>query len=111
MCLWQLTDAGADQNLWGSSYDREPSEIPSLLNEVTQQVVQVLDVELSPEVRNRLGLSRPVDPIAYERTDEGRTLAYKMIPASAQQAITFFHPGHRARLQLRPCICGYCRSL
>ncbi len=86
----QLTDAETDRNLWGASYDRRPSEIPAMLNEVAQTVVQVLNIELNPDTRKKLGLSTEVDPKAYELTVQGRALFYKMIPASARNALTFF---------------------
>jgi serine/threonine protein kinase/tetratricopeptide (TPR) repeat protein len=87
----QLTDAETDRNLWGTSYDRRPKEIPAILNEVAQTVVRVLNIELKPDTRKNLGMSTEVDPKAYELTVQGRALSYKMIPASARNAITFFN--------------------
>ncbi len=86
----QLTDAETDQNLWGASYDRSPAEISALLNEVAQTVVQVLNIDLNPDTRKRLGFSTQVNPNAYELATQGRALVYKMIPGSAKNAITFF---------------------
>jgi TolB-like protein/Tfp pilus assembly protein PilF len=91
----QLIRAATDEHIWAGEYHREYQSILEVQEEVARDIVQQIELNLTPEERARLASGPPVDPDAYESYLKGRyyfsqrteDALHKSI-ASFQQAIT-----------------------
>ena len=70
----QLIAADSDRHIWGSSFDREVTDILSLYSDVAQQIARQVEVEITPADLQRLGGAGQVDPAAYQKYLEARFL-------------------------------------
>jgi TolB-like protein/Tfp pilus assembly protein PilF len=62
----QLIDARADTHLWGKSYDRDFKDILRVESEVSQEIAEALQANLSPSESHGLAAVRTPDPEAYD---------------------------------------------
>jgi TolB-like protein len=91
----QLIRAATDEHIWAGEYQREYQGILEVQTEVAQNIVEQIELNLTPEERVRLASRPSVDPQAYENYLKGRyyfsqrteDALHKSI-ASFQQAIT-----------------------
>src|ERR1700733_487214 len=91
----QLIRAATDEHIWAGEYQREYQSILEVQEEVARNIVEQIELNLTPEERARLAYETPVDPRAYENYLKGRyyfsqrteDALHKSI-ASFQQAIT-----------------------
>ncbi|MGA8437054.1 MAG: hypothetical protein WB714_02385, partial [Candidatus Sulfotelmatobacter sp.] len=91
----QLIRAATDEHIWAGEYQREYQSILEVQEEVARNIVEQIQLNLTPEDRARLASKPPVDPEAYESYLRGRYFfnqrtedaLHKSI-ASFQQAIT-----------------------
>ena len=91
----QLIRAATDEHIWAGEYQREYQSILEVQEEVARNIVEQIELNLTPEERARLASRPPVDPEAYENYLKGRyyfsqrteDALHKSI-ASFQQAIT-----------------------
>ncbi len=91
----QLIRATTDEHIWAGEYQREYHVILEVQEEVARNIVEQIELNLTPEERARLASKPPVDPQAYENYLKGRyyfsqrteDALHKSI-ASFQQAIT-----------------------
>jgi TolB-like protein/Tfp pilus assembly protein PilF len=91
----QLIRAATDEHIWAGEYQREYHSILEVQEEVARNIVEQIELNLTPEERARLASRPPVDPQAYENYLKGRyyfnqrteDALHKSI-ASLQQAIT-----------------------
>jgi len=91
----QLIRAATDEHIWAGEYQREYQGILEVQEEVTRNIVEQIELNLTPAERARLASRPPVDPQAYENYLRGRyyfsqrteDALHKSI-ASFQQAIT-----------------------
>ncbi|MGA9308277.1 MAG: tetratricopeptide repeat protein [Candidatus Sulfotelmatobacter sp.] len=91
----QLIRAATDEHIWAGEYQRQYQSILELQEEVARNIVEQIQLNLTPEDRARLASQSPVDPEAYESYLRGRNYfnqrtedaLHKSI-ASFQQAIT-----------------------
>jgi TolB-like protein/Tfp pilus assembly protein PilF len=91
----QLIRAATDEHIWAGEYQREYQSILEVQEEVARNIVEQIQLNLTPEDRARLASTTPVDPEAYENYLKGRyyfnqrteDALHKSI-ASFQQAIT-----------------------
>jgi TolB-like protein/DNA-binding winged helix-turn-helix (wHTH) protein/Tfp pilus assembly protein PilF len=68
----QLVHGGTDRHLWAASYERDFRDVLSLEDEVALDIVQQIEVRLSPEESRRLSAARKVIPEVYEDYLKGR---------------------------------------
>jgi TolB-like protein/DNA-binding winged helix-turn-helix (wHTH) protein/Tfp pilus assembly protein PilF len=68
----QLIRAAVDAHIWAGEYHREYRSILEVQEEVTRSIVEQIEVNLTPEDRQRLASTHPVDPNAYENYLKGR---------------------------------------
>ena len=84
----RLTDAADGTEMWGSSYDREPTDILRLQDEIAQVAIS----EFIPNITVAPSAKRDVDPVAYDLYLKGRRAVSANDPISAktclQSAIT-----------------------
>ncbi len=91
----QLIRAATDEHIWAGEYQREYQSILEVQEEVARNIVEQIELNLTPEERARLASGPPVDPHAYESYLKGRyyfsqrteDALHKSI-AAFQQAIT-----------------------
>jgi TolB-like protein/Flp pilus assembly protein TadD len=62
----QLIDARADTHLWAKSYDREYKDVLRVESEVSQEIADALQANLSPSESNALTSTRTHDTEAYD---------------------------------------------
>src|SRR5438876_1484203 len=62
----QLIDARADTHLWGKSYDRDFKEVLGVESEVSQEIAEALQANLSPSESHALASARTQDTEAYD---------------------------------------------
>lgn len=68
----QLIRAAADEHIWAGEYQREYGSILEIQEEFTRNIVEQIEVNLTPEDRARLAAVHPVDPEAYQDYLKGR---------------------------------------
>ena len=68
----QLIRAAADEHIWAGEYQREYGNILEVQEEFTRNIVEQIEVNLTPKDRARLAAVRPVDPEAYQDYLKGR---------------------------------------
>jgi TolB-like protein/Tfp pilus assembly protein PilF len=68
----QLIRAATDEHIWAGEYQREYQSILEVQEEVTRNIVEQIELNLTPEERARLASNPPVDPEAYEYYLKGR---------------------------------------
>ena len=69
----QLIRAATDEHIWaGEEYQREYRSILEVQEEVARNIVEQIQLNLTPEDRARLASKPPVDPQAYESYLRGR---------------------------------------
>jgi TolB-like protein len=91
----QFIRAATDEHIWAGEYHRGYQSILEVQEEVARNIVEQIELNLTPEERARLASRQPVDPEAYESYLKGRyyfsqrteDALHKSI-ASFQQAIT-----------------------
>jgi len=62
----QLIDAGADRHLWAKSYDRDLRDVLGVESEVSQEIADALQANLSPSESHALASVRTRDTEAYD---------------------------------------------
>jgi TolB-like protein/Tfp pilus assembly protein PilF len=62
----QLIDARADTHLWGKSYDRDFKDVLEVQSEVSQEIAEALQANLSPSESRALASVRTPDTEAYD---------------------------------------------
>jgi TolB-like protein/Flp pilus assembly protein TadD len=68
----QLIRAATDEHIWAGEYQREYQSILEVQEEVAQNIVEQIELNLTPEERALLASRPPVDPEAYENYLKGR---------------------------------------
>jgi len=62
----QLIHAATDQHLWAQSYERDVADLVALQDEIAQSVTREIQVQLSPQQRQRMARLRSLNPKAYD---------------------------------------------
>ena len=86
----QLIRVSDQTHLWAESYDRELHDVLDIENELGKAIAQQVQGNLSPERRNVLARTRPVDPEAYDLYLKGRYYWNQRTPASIKESIGYF---------------------
>jgi len=68
----QLIRAATDEHIWAGEYQQEYQSILEVQEEVARNIVEQIQLNLTPEDRARLASKPPVDPEAYESYLRGR---------------------------------------
>ena len=66
----QLIEGATDVHLWSESYDREMTNIFQVQSDVAKRIAQVLQAEVSPEVRVKIESQPTSNPDAYNESDK-----------------------------------------
>ena len=85
----QLIDATNDRHLWAQSFERSPSDVIQLQDDIAQSISAAIATVAQPE-RARLRRKRPVDQEAYDNYLKGRYELNKRERVALARARDFF---------------------
>jgi serine/threonine-protein kinase len=86
----QLVRAAPEKHLWANSFTKNFKNILALQSEVAQAIAKEIDITMTAEERQRLAVSRPVDPEAHEAYLKGRFFINKFTEADIRKGIAYF---------------------
>jgi adenylate cyclase len=102
----QLTNAEDGYHLWSAAYDREMTGIFSIQEEIARQVVQALQVTLSPTEKATLGKAPTGDIQAYDYYLRGRSFYYRYGPREVEFAKQLFEQAIERDARYAPAWAG-----
>ena len=76
---------------WGDRLDRPAGEALDVVTQITDQIVRVLDVDLSDEERRQLAQRRPARSVAYSAYLQGRYELHKNNADGYERAVELFN--------------------
>jgi adenylate cyclase len=82
----QLIDAASGAHLWAERYDRELKDIFAVQDDVTQRIVNVLQVKLAATEGERMGHGGTVNVEAHDCLLRGLERFWKFTPESTREA-------------------------
>ena len=85
----QLIHAATDRVLWSENYERDLRNVLALQNDVAWAIAAEIRIKLTPQEQARFGVTRSVDPRAYDAYLRGRYLWYKG-PPQGLKSIEYF---------------------
>ena len=101
----QLHDVCDKSILWSETYDRKPSDLLAMQEEVTQRVSRSLALELLPSVT--VGARRySRSSAAYDAYLRGRFLWHKMTSNAIQRSMTYFNEALSLDAGFAPALAG-----
>jgi serine/threonine protein kinase/Tfp pilus assembly protein PilF len=86
----QIVSVTDGYHIWAGQFDREISDVFSIQEEIAQNIVEVMEVELSENEKRALETSPTDDIDAYDFYLRGRNFFYQSKRASMDQAIEMF---------------------
>jgi eukaryotic-like serine/threonine-protein kinase len=86
----KLIDAGADQNMWGDTFESELTSIIALQSKMARAIAEKVRVTLTPEENTRLARDRKVNPETYKAYLRGMSWLNKGTREERQQGAAFF---------------------
>lgn len=86
----QLIDGQSDQHLWGEQYNREVQDVFALQNEVATNIIDQIEVIITPVEKERIEKPPTQDLVAYDLFLKGYDLMMTQKAADLIQAIDFF---------------------
>jgi serine/threonine-protein kinase len=86
----QLIDANRDRMLWAECYEHAVDDVLSLQSRAARAIAGRIEIELSPQERERLTYSRRVDPAVLEAYLRGRFLWYQRTTSSVREGLSCF---------------------
>ena len=92
----QLVDVAKDQNVWAQDYDRDLQDVLQLQSEVAWDVVNQVQVRLTPQERERLTRYGHCLPNAHELYLQGMYYWDKASPEAYDKSLEYFEQAVRA---------------
>jgi TolB-like protein/DNA-binding winged helix-turn-helix (wHTH) protein len=86
----QLIQVNDQSPLWTQDYDRPPTDILAVQDEIAIAVAREIHLRLSPQQQADLARLRKIDPEAHEAYLEGRFFWNKRTEEGFRKAITYF---------------------
>ena len=86
----QVFEGRTERQLWAQSYEEDLRDVLSLQAQLASAIAREIRVQLSPQEKQRLAHSRPVDPEAYLAYAYGRYWWNKRTPEDLQKSIEYF---------------------
>jgi TolB-like protein/Flp pilus assembly protein TadD len=85
----QLVRATPEKHLWANTYTQSYRNILALESEVAQEIAREIRVTVTPEEKERLAASRPVNPAAHEAYLKGHFYLWKYTDADVEKAMKY----------------------
>jgi len=76
--------------VWSESYNREPTSMLGLQQELSAAIAEQIRVRLSPDRLNALARRQPRNAEAYDLYLRGRNFANRRTPATTRRAVEYF---------------------
>jgi len=86
----QLVEAPADKHLWAHSYEGELRDTLTLQGRVARAIAEQIRISLNRQEQAALGITKVVDPQAYESYLRGRYFWNKRTAAGLRTAVGYF---------------------
>jgi TolB-like protein/DNA-binding winged helix-turn-helix (wHTH) protein/Flp pilus assembly protein TadD len=86
----QLIRGTSDEHIWAGEYQREYGSLLALQDEVARSIAERIEVSLTPEERQTLASTHPVDPEAHEDYLKGRYYFNQRTRDAMNKSIGFF---------------------
>ena len=86
----QLIEADSDSHLWSETYDREMNDVFAIQDEIAQNIVDALEVTLSPKERRSIQYVATSNAQAFDFYLRGRSFMYTMTRRDYEHAIRMF---------------------
>jgi adenylate cyclase len=86
----QLIEAESDSHLWSETYDREMNDVFAIQDEIAQNIVDALEVTLSPKERRAIQYVATSNAQAFDFYLRGRSFMYTMTRRDYEHAIRMF---------------------
>jgi TolB-like protein len=102
----QLIRAVTDEHIWAGEYQREYQSILEVQEEVARNIVEQIQLNLTPEDRARLASRPPVDPQAYESYLRGRYYFNQRTEDALHKSIASFQQAIRSDPGYAPAYSG-----
>lgn len=87
----KLIRVQSDAPVWAKVYERNTSDLLAMQSDLTQAIVGEIKVHLTPEERQHIAVTRPVNSKAYDAYLLGNYHANLRNPAAMEKAIEYFH--------------------
>jgi Tfp pilus assembly protein PilF len=84
----RLIHASTERQLWAESYDRDLRNAQALQSKIARDVIQQIQIKLTPQEQMRLASARPVNPAAYDDYFHARFYANRRTKADQETAIS-----------------------
>jgi adenylate cyclase len=86
----QLIEAVSDSHLWSETYDREMNDVFAIQDEIAKNIVDALEVTLSPKERRSIQYVATSNAQAFDFYLRGRSFMYTMTRRDYEHAIRMF---------------------
>jgi serine/threonine protein kinase/Tfp pilus assembly protein PilF len=86
----QLLNVADGYHLWSGRYDREVKDVFSIQDEIAQNIVEALEVTLTPEERQSIHAPPTTDVQAYDYYLRGRKFYYEFNRKGIERALQMF---------------------
>jgi tetratricopeptide (TPR) repeat protein len=86
----QLIRGATDEHIWAGEYQREYQSLLALQDEVARNIVEQVEISLTPRERMTLASTHPVDPEAHEDYLKGRYYFNQRTQDALNKSIGFF---------------------
>jgi TolB-like protein/Tfp pilus assembly protein PilF len=107
----QLIRAATDEHIWAGEYQRENSGVLEVQEEVARNIVEQIELNLTPEERARLASSGPpVDAQAYESYLKGRYYFSQRTEEALHKSIASFQQAIASDPGYAPAYSGLAES-
>jgi adenylate cyclase len=87
----QLIDAKTGFNTWAQRYDRNADEVFAVQDEVTNKLIEVLSIKLSPQEKQRLTSRATSNLLAYEHFLQGQGISKELTRQANARAREAYH--------------------
>ena len=96
------------EHVWSQTYDREPTSLLSLQQELSTAIAEQIRLRLSSGRVDALGRRQTRSADAYDLYLRGQNFANQRTPPTTRRAIQVLRTGDHARSELRPRLVGPC---
>jgi TolB-like protein/predicted Ser/Thr protein kinase len=86
----QLIDAAEDRHLWAQSYEREMSDVLALQRDVAMDIVNQIQLQITPREHAMMESPRPVNVKAYEQYLTGRFHWNKITDEGVRTSVGYY---------------------
>jgi len=85
----QLVQADPEKHLWANTYTQSYENILALESDIAQAIAREIRVTMTPDEKERISASRPVDPAAHEAYLKGHYYIWKLTVSDVEKGIEY----------------------